>query len=426
MDVKLLNSACRLAVDVARAGLLDQPSVPAPTAMHRVLTFKRFSQTTFVTIRKVVDENDDFRERVAGEADEADVGRAGWLWLHRPDGWGAEIETLDASTDPASVESAARLRKKLEAAEAVARRHAHDAEVAEAARRRSDQKLAEIVDEAGPALARNEALEAEVTRLSDDRTRVVRQLKAAEADLATARRELKLVRQANVEAHAELMSLQPQPRPAVSTSPPLDTAAVRHAVDQAARAATTLSSALADAAAALVLPTDSRASPGVAPPASSGSRKKRRTTRRPSPSLPPGVFEGSVEANRHLVTTPSLTVVVDAYNVARTAWSDIEPEDERRRTVALLEEMQARSGANVVAVFDGDSNAVAPTASRSVRVQFSPTGVTADDAIADLLGSLPVTQPVLVVSSDKAVARDARRQGAAVMESRAFLAATGR
>ena len=421
MDVKLLTSACRLAVDVARSGLLEQPSVPAPAALSRVLAFRRISQTTLATIRKVVDEDDEFRARVAAEASESDVGRAGWLWLHRPEGWEVELETLDASSDPASAESAARLRKKLEAAEAAARRHALQAEAATAARLRADQKLSEVLQESAPALARNEELASEVQRLGEERTRVVRLLKEAEADLATARRELKLARQANVEAHQELLVLQQQVAPAVASDPPsasFDTVAVRQAVDDAARAATTLSEALAEAAAALV--------PATVRSSSAPARKKRRTTRRPSPSLPPGVFEGSDEANRHLVTTSSLTVVVDAYNVARTAWSGLEPEEERRRTVALLEEVHARSGATVVAMFDGDSNTVAPVASRSVRVRFSPTGVTADDAIADLLGSLPLQQPVLVVSSDKAVARDARRQGAVVMGSSEFLTATGR
>lgn len=420
MDVKLLNSACRLAVDVARSGLLDQPSVPAPAPLHRVLAFRRISQTTFATIRRAVDDDDDFRQRVAAEADESDVGRAGWLWLHRPEGWEAEIDTLDASSDPASSESAARLRKKLEAAEAAARRHADQAEAATAARLRVDQKLSEVLQEAAPALARNEELASEVQRLGDERTLAVRRLKETEADLASARRELKLARQANVEAHQELIVLQQ--RVDAASAPPqatFETDAVRQALDHAVRAAATLSDALADAARSL--------EPGPAPSSSSApARQKRRSTRRPLPSLPPGVFEGSVEANRHLVTTSSLTVVVDAYNVARTAWSGLAPEEERRRTVALLEEVHARSGATVVAMFDGDSDTVAPVASRSVRVRFSPTGVTADDAISELVGSLPVTQPVLVVSSDKAVARDGRRQGAAVMGSSAFLIATGR
>ncbi|MEO6989310.1 MAG: NYN domain-containing protein [Aquihabitans sp.] len=419
MDVKLLNPACRLALDVARDGLLEEPSIPAPTALHRFLGFKKYAQTTLASIRKVVDGDDEFRLRVAAEADESEVGRAGWLWLNRPEGWEAELDTLDAAMEATTAESAARLRKKLEAAEATARRHANDAEAAVAARLRVEEKLADLVARAEQTQAHNEDLESEVQRLGDERTQAVRSLKKAEADLADARRDLKLARQANVEAHAELLVLQERSDP--TSRPPAesyDTAAVRRAVDHAAQAAATLSEALADAASALVPPTP--------PSPSRGSKKQRRTTRRAGPSLPPGVFEGSKEANRHLVTTPGLTVVVDAYNVARTAWSDITPEEERRRTVALLEEVQARSGVHVVAMFDGDSTTVAPVASRSVRVRFSPTGVTADDAIAELLGTLPTNQPVLVVSSDKAVASDARRQGAAVMSSNDFLVATGR
>lgn len=77
-------------------------------------------------------------------------------------------------------------------------------------------------------------------------------------------------------------------------------------------------------------------------------------------------------------------------------------------------------------VFDGRDHVVAPGASRSVRVRFSATGETADEAIADLVGSLPPSQPVVVVSSDREVAADARRHGATVLESQAFLDAVDR
>ena len=48
-------------------------------------------------------------------------------------------------------------------------------------------------------------------------------------------------------------------------------------------------------------------------------------------------------------------LVVDGYNLARSLWSGIDPEEERRRTVALLEDVAARSRGGVVVVFDGDS-----------------------------------------------------------------------
>ncbi|WP_421119772.1 NYN domain-containing protein [Aquihabitans daechungensis] len=88
--------------------------------------------------------------------------------------------------------------------------------------------------------------------------------------------------------------------------------------------------------------------------------------------------------------------------------------------------MQARSGGRVVVVFDGDDAVSAPKASKNVRVQFSATGQTADDAIVDLLATTPLETPVIVVSSDRAVAADARRQGAVAIGSRPFLTAAGR
>ena len=139
-----------------------------------------------------------------------------------------------------------------------------------------------------------------------------------------------------------------------------------------------------------------------------------------------GMLDDSTEAARFLVTLPDAWLVVDGYNVARTAWQGIGPEEERSRTVAVLEELQARTGATVIVVFDGDDDAVAPVASRRIRVQFSPSGITADDVIVDLVAGLPVQQAVVVVSSDRAVARDSRAAGAAVVGSAAFLAAVGR
>ena len=123
---------------------------------------------------------------------------------------------------------------------------------------------------------------------------------------------------------------------------------------------------------------------------------------------------------------PAVLVVVDGYNLAREAWSGLTPEEERRRIVALLEEVTHRSGAPVTVVFDGDDSAVAPAASRVVRVRFSASGVTADDDIAALLTTVPADQPVLVVSTDREVADDARAQGAMVLSSAEFLAAIGR
>ncbi|MEZ5180389.1 MAG: NYN domain-containing protein [Acidimicrobiales bacterium] len=137
-------------------------------------------------------------------------------------------------------------------------------------------------------------------------------------------------------------------------------------------------------------------------------------------------LRGSAAADRHLVGDRANLLVVDGYNLARTAWQGLAPEEERRRTVELVEEVQARSGARATVVFDGRDEVVGPVASRRVQVRFSATGQTADDAIVALLDALSDDGPVVVVSSDRAVGRDVRARGASVLTSPAFLAAAGR
>jgi predicted RNA-binding protein with PIN domain len=215
----------------------------------------------------------------------------------------------------------------------------------------------------------------------------------------------------------------------------VDLAPVAAEVRAAAEAAAALSASLARVAGALVPVAPGPLGGGVASESEapvraraterSGKGRARRRAR-PLAALPPGVFDGTPEAVRHLVADGANLLVVDGYNVARTGWSGLAPEEERRRTVSLLEGVQARSGGEVVVIFDGDDGVVGPAASRSVRVRYSASGQTADDAIRDLLGGAPEGRPVVVVSSDRAVAADARRQGATAISSADFLAAARR
>lgn len=423
--------------------------MPSPAAVRRVLTFRRLSAPSLDAVVRALGEDDEFRRRVADQADEDAVGRVGWLWLHRPDGWADEIARIDAD-DPdggGATPSAARLRRERDGAQHAAARHRREADEAVAARRRVEARLAELEAEVAAARADDDE-RATVDRLREERNAAVRRLKEVEGELAAARRDRNVARQATREAEAELVALRaettprarptPTPTPVpvpVSTpvepaEPPFDRDAVEQAVRAAAEAAAVLSTALGDAATALG-PPSTPAAPAAVPPAASppaarpGPPRARRRTRR-RPTLPLGVYDDAPEAHRHLLARPDLLVLVDGYNLARTAWSGLTPEEERRRTVALLEEVEARSGAPVVVVFDGDDQAQAPAASRRVRVRFSATGITADDAIIDLVEAQPDDRAVLVVSSDRAVMRDALRAGAVVMGSPEFLAAAGR
>jgi len=129
---------------------------------------------------------------------------------------------------------------------------------------------------------------------------------------------------------------------------------------------------------------------------------------------------------RHLLCRRRPLVVVDGYNLGRAAWPGLAPEEERRRVVALLEDLRARTGAEAVVVFDGVSGTVAPSASRSVRVRFSVDGASADDEVAALVAAVPVRRAVVVVSSDREVADHAVGLGAHAVRSATFLAAVGR
>lgn len=465
---------------------MADPRIPSPAVIRPIMGFSRLSAAAYGRLRKAVDEDDEFRRRVAEAADEATVGRAGYLWLTRPDGWEDDPVFAEA---PGSTTTTRRGREHGTIDAKLIRAREKAAKADEARRRAQDQRAAATVELERVAAELSE-LQSRVADLEEERNAAIRSQKALESKLADVRHDLKVARAATRQAEEELLAARStatpvdatgsgdaldgdggsQPAPgggqeqrvapasaaSVSSSAPtaepvgpaatVDAAAASAAVQAASAAAAELARSLSAAARALEPPSTSPAGPaetGAAPsgrptadrpPADrspserrrrDGDRRRTRRKRR-APSLPPGVFDDSPEARRHLVSDPEVHVVVDGYNLAREAWTGLAPEEERRRTVALLEEITARSGAPITVVFDGDDSAVAPAASRVVRVRFSATGVTADDDIAEMLPHIPHDQPVLVVSSDREVATDARSQGAAVLSSAEFLAAIGR
>jgi predicted RNA-binding protein with PIN domain len=405
-------------------------------------------------IARVVDEDGILRARVAEAADEGEVGRASWLWLHRPVGWRDDpAVTGEGPTAPAAERSDAAARREDKASANRLRKAAADAD---AARRRTADQLADARKAEAAVRAERDELAAAVDSLREERNAAVRRSKEVEAELATTRRDLKVARQATMAAEEELAQVRaaaavepvPTVKPAEAptrTGPepdPFDRGAVAASVSAAAAAAADLAGALAGAASALAAssaapPTPLAESAGEvdesAPSAKTGKRvgkpvgkQRRKQAERTHPVLPAGTFDGTPEAHRAMLADAANVLVVDGYNLARAAWSGLAPEEERRRTVALLDDVQARSGGRVIVIFDGDDAVIAPTASKNVRVRFSATGQTADDAIVDLVEATPSTTPIVVVSSDRAVAADARRQGAVAIGSVAFLRAAGR
>lgn len=124
-----------------------------------------------------------------------------------------------------------------------------------------------------------------------------------------------------------------------------------------------------------------------------------------------------------LLTLPHVHLIVDGYNVTKTAWETVPLETQRTRLLRGLAPLVARSRTEVTVVFDGADLSERPPVGgpRGVRVMFSPPGVIADDVIRQLLEAEPQGRPVVVVSSDREVAADAVRAGARPVEASALV-----
>ncbi len=235
------------------------------------------------------------------------------------------------------------------------------------------------------------------------------------------------------------VGVQPESGPP-SGAEVVDLAAVAAAVAAASRAAADLASSLDRAAGALGVtgagegsgsdPSAGAGDPG-SDPVAAGSRgdrrdelvgppvRPRRRHRRPT-RLPGGVLDDTPEALLALARTPEMLLVVDGYNVAKTAWPDLPIATERERLVDGLADLQARTGVDVLVVFDGAEQpgpSLGPPTPRPIRVRFSPPDVEADDVIVALVADLPDQRPVTVVSSDRRVQRGAADGGANVAQA---------
>src|SRR5699024_8983835 len=236
-----------------------------------------------------------------------------------------------------------------------------------------------------------DAARAEMERLGEERNRAVRELKTVESELADLRHELRVARDATREAEGELAELRsrwdeddrqvqhltdtaPEPESA-HPAEPFDRDRVRHVIDSAADAASVLARHLAEAGRVLSSgpPDDDRRSgegtEGDSTPSRTGGPRAeapvvegRRGGPRRRPRLGFGVIEGTAEADRALLSDSANLLLVDGYNLARSLWSGFDPEEERRRTIAMLEELGDRSGLEIIVVFDGVDDIVAPMA----------------------------------------------------------------
>lgn len=125
---------------------------------------------------------------------------------------------------------------------------------------------------------------------------------------------------------------------------------------------------------------------------------------------------------RRLLEVPRAHLIIDGYNVSKTAWPNAPLAQQRDRLARGVAALTGGRQIEATLVFDGADLATAPpvTAPRGLRVLFSRAGVSADDAISDLVTAEPPGRPVIVVSSDREVASNVSAKGARSVSSLAL------
>jgi YacP-like NYN domain-containing protein len=390
------------------------PDVPRlPPSVRRVATFApaRRARLGGTAIAEAL-ADDDFRSRVGVQVAARPVPgpdpatEAALAWLTRPDGWEAAFDDVVRRVadrpDPAEGRAdreVERLRGRLADAEQATR------ELRAAHRAALDEVKAEN------ATLRRKLGE---TRASERDAR-------AAADEAAARRS-------TAEAGAEERSaaLEKENRRLRSQVERLESEAsqgrrdARSERDEVTLRARVLLETVIDAATGLRRE--------LALPAVSGSPGDRVEADLAEPGTRAPSSAGALGASspallEQLLAMPRARLIIDGYNVSKSAWPASSLEAQRIRLVTALAPLVARTGAETTVVFDAAETDHRPpvNAPRGVRVLFSPRGVIADDVIRDLVAAEPTGRALVVVTDDREVAEDAARGGARVLATGALL-----
>ncbi len=408
-----LPDEVRLRVLSLTADVLGQvPTLPAP--LRKVADFapSRRARLGATAIGAALSADDDFRERVAVQVEvrlpaaRASLGevspgmdpveRAALSWLTRPDEWQAVLTSALAmvvsrtAATPDATGDADRWRDKAQAAEQSLRdartRHRADladlkADNAQLRRKLGEEraKLKEALGTADGAGAQLEAVRREADAAEAAQDREIRQLRAQVERLgADAQSERRTARAARDEATIRARLL-------------LDTV-----IDAAAGLRRELSLPPVSGSPGDRVETE-LVTEGTRTPTSAGSL---------SP-LSPALLE-------QYLAMPRARMIIDGYNVSKTAWPSSSLEAQRIRLLNGLAPVVARTGAETTVVFDAAATTHRPVVNtpRGVKVRFSPEGVIADDVIRDLVAAEPEGRVVIVVTNDQEVATDVVRVGA--------------
>ena len=98
MGDEMLAEVCELAFDVAKEG-------DSPSAMKNYLYLAHRPPRAYSVAQRALEEDAEFRSRVAERATIENVGEAGYLWLHRPDGWERRFTAINTGIEPIAVDT---------------------------------------------------------------------------------------------------------------------------------------------------------------------------------------------------------------------------------------------------------------------------------------------------------------------------------
>ena len=119
-------------------------------------------------------------------------------------------------------------------------------------------------------------------------------------------------------------------------------------------------------------------------------------------------------------------VIVDGYNVAKSAWPDESLAEQRSRLVDALAELHARCHTCVACRLRRRRQCESWISSTRRAGTYSPAGVIADDEIMSVISGLAIDRPLVVVTDDAELRERARAAGANLLAVAQLLSVVGR
>jgi predicted RNA-binding protein with PIN domain len=412
-DLAALPEPVRARVVSLAADVLPQVA-GLPPAVRRVAAFapNRRARLGGSAIAEALDD-DQLRDRVATqvaarperEGDPAEA--AARAWLTRGEGWSDLVARAEETLGPAHVverdaTELSRLRERLEAADQSLREARAKAKAQVEDYKSENATLRRKLGESRSAERQSRQTAEEALRLAEEARARATALEAAQD------KELRKLR-ARVEQLEGEQTAQRREEKRAS----------RADRDEATVRARLLLDAVIEAASGLRRELGLPAVPGA--PA---DRVEAELAESDDDSRGAGsavLLSGSVL--EQLLTLPRSRLLVDGYNVSKSAWAQSSLESQRQRLLRALAPLVARTGAETTVVFDAANLTSRPVvaAPRGVKVVFSPPGVIADDVLRDLLAAEPPGRTVVVVTDDQEVVKDARTAGARVASTSALV-----